>query len=90
MQTKFSEDVVPLSDLKVNPGKIVNRTKDSRHCRKGDMECKYWIEIDNFDIQQAYSYGMSPRDKKQIRKIIFEHFDYIVEQWQEFQERRQT
>lgn len=29
MQAKFSEDVVPLSDLKVNPGKIVNRTKDS-------------------------------------------------------------
>ncbi|RLA42595.1 MAG: prevent-host-death family protein [Gammaproteobacteria bacterium] len=30
MQTKFSEDVVPLSDLKVNPGKIVNRAKDTR------------------------------------------------------------
>ncbi len=30
MQIKFSEDVVPLSDLKVNPGKIVNRTKDTR------------------------------------------------------------
>lgn len=30
MKTKFSEDVIPLSDLKVNPGKIVNRTKDSR------------------------------------------------------------
>lgn len=30
MKTKFSEDVVPLSDLKVNPGKIVNRTKDTR------------------------------------------------------------
>jgi prevent-host-death family protein len=29
MQTKFSEDVISLSDLKVNPGKIVNRTKDS-------------------------------------------------------------
>jgi prevent-host-death family protein len=29
MQTKFSEDIIPLSDLKVNPGKIVNRTKDS-------------------------------------------------------------
>ncbi len=29
MQTKFSEDVIPLSDLKVNPGKIVNRAKDS-------------------------------------------------------------
>jgi prevent-host-death family protein len=30
MQIKFSEDVVPLSDLKVNPGKIVNRAKDTR------------------------------------------------------------
>ena len=30
MQTKFSEDVVPLSDLKINPGKIVNRAKDTK------------------------------------------------------------
>jgi prevent-host-death family protein len=30
MQIKFSEDVVPLSDLKVNPGKIVNRAKDNK------------------------------------------------------------
>ncbi|WP_441003662.1 type II toxin-antitoxin system Phd/YefM family antitoxin [Pseudocolwellia agarivorans] len=29
MQPKFSEDVIPLSDLKVNPGKIVNHTKDT-------------------------------------------------------------
>jgi len=29
METKFSEDVIPLSDLKVNPGKVVNRAKDS-------------------------------------------------------------
>ncbi len=30
MQIKFSEDIIPLSDLKVNPGKIVNRAKDTR------------------------------------------------------------
>ena len=29
MQIKFSEDIVPLSDLKVNPGKIVNHAKDT-------------------------------------------------------------
>lgn len=29
MQIKFSEDVVPLSDLKVNPGKVVNRAKNA-------------------------------------------------------------
>jgi len=30
MQVKFSEDVVPLSDLKINPGKVVNRTQETR------------------------------------------------------------
>jgi len=30
MVTKFSEDVIPLSDLKVNPGKIINRANDTR------------------------------------------------------------
>ncbi len=29
MNTKFSEDVIPLSDLKVNPGKVVNHANDS-------------------------------------------------------------
>lgn len=29
MQPKFSEDVIPLADLKVNPGKVVNHAKDS-------------------------------------------------------------
>ncbi len=29
MQTKFSEDIIPLSDLKINPGKVVNHTKET-------------------------------------------------------------
>ena len=29
MSIKLSEDVIPLSDLKVNPGKVVNRAKDT-------------------------------------------------------------
>lgn len=29
MNTKFSEDAIPLSDLKVNPGKVVNHANDS-------------------------------------------------------------
>lgn len=29
MQTKFSEDVIPLTDLKINPGKVVNQVKDT-------------------------------------------------------------
>ncbi len=29
MQAKFSEDVIPLSDLKVNPGKVVSRANET-------------------------------------------------------------
>ncbi len=29
MQIKFSQDVVPLSTLKINPGKVVNHSKNS-------------------------------------------------------------
>lgn len=29
MGVKFSEDIVPLADIKVNPGKIVRRTQES-------------------------------------------------------------
>ncbi len=29
MSTKFSEDIVPLTDLKANPGRIVNQVRDT-------------------------------------------------------------
>jgi prevent-host-death family protein len=29
MQTKFSEDVIPLTDLKINPGKVVNQVNET-------------------------------------------------------------
>jgi hypothetical protein len=58
------------------------------HCQKGDAEAKYWLDLDCFDIFEAHSYNMSPADKRTVRRIIFDHFDYIVEQWNEFQERK--
>ncbi len=29
MAIKFSEDVIPLSDLKINPGRVVNHAKET-------------------------------------------------------------
>jgi len=29
MTVKFSEDIIPLAEVKVNPGKIIRRTKES-------------------------------------------------------------
>jgi len=31
MQIKFSEDIILLTGLKVNPGKVVNHAKDTHH-----------------------------------------------------------
>ena len=30
MKTKFSEDIVPISDLKINPGKIIRQVQEAR------------------------------------------------------------
>ena len=30
MSTKFSEDVIPLSDLKINPGKVVKQVSETK------------------------------------------------------------
>jgi hypothetical protein len=43
---------------------------------------------DDFDIEEAFAFNMSPRDVREIRKIIFDHFEYIEKQWEEFQKRR--
>jgi len=29
MQTNFSKDIIPLTDLKANPGKVVNQVKET-------------------------------------------------------------
>ena len=29
------------------------------HCKKSDSECKYWLDIEDFNIQEAYIYNCS-------------------------------
>jgi len=56
------------------------------HCRKGDSEAKYWLDVDTFEVIEVHAYNMSAADKRTIRRIIFQHFDYIASQWHAFQE----
>ncbi len=59
------------------------------HCQKAEMDGKFWLDREKFDLIEAYSYNMKPRDKREIKKIIFEHFEYIENQWDEWQRRRE-
>ena len=45
---------------------------------------KVLSEVKN--IQEAYIYNCSPRDKRELKKIIYQHFDYIVSEWDKFKE----
>lgn len=54
------------------------------HAEKGDMDCKYWILGEEMDLKEDYMYNMSPKDKREIRKIIFENFDTIINSWNIF------
>jgi uncharacterized protein DUF4160 len=54
------------------------------HCRKGEMECKFWLDSDNSDVIEAFSYNMSSRDKREIIKIVYEYFEFIESEWEQF------
>ena len=72
-----------------------DQTRDAPHgvtrsfrCRKGSSEAKHWLDVDAFEAIEAHAYNMSPADKSTVRRIIFEHFDYIVSEWRKFQEKK--
>jgi hypothetical protein len=48
------------------------------------MECKFWILPDEFEIKEAFSHNLSPTAKKEIKKIIYQHFDLIVDEWNNY------
>ena len=53
------------------------------HAVKGDAECKCWIDPDGFDITEEFEYNCTPRLRREVRRIIFEHFDQIAAAWRE-------
>jgi len=57
------------------------------HCQKAERECKYWLDVNKFDLEEAYSYNMNNKDKREVKKIIFEYFEFIEREWKTFQKR---
>lgn len=51
------------------------------HARKGDADCKFWIRPDQYEIEEDFAHNLTPALRREIREIIFQHFDLIVEAW---------
>ena len=58
------------------------------HVQKGDKECKYWLDSNNFEVEEAYTYQMNNKDKRVVKKYIFEYFELIEKEWKDYQKRR--
>jgi hypothetical protein len=39
-------------------------------------------------VEEAFSYRMTGKDKRDVKKIIFEYFEYIEREWDKFQEKK--
>ena len=58
------------------------------HCRKAEKEAKYWLDTKNFDVLEAFTIKMNNKDIRQVKKIIYDHFELIEEEWNNFQKER--
>ena len=54
------------------------------HAEKGDMECKFWLIVEDVEIKEAFSHNLTPAANREVKKIIYQHFDIIVEAWNEY------
>lgn len=46
------------------------------------------LHPEEFEISAAYMYNMNSAAKREIRKIIFDHFESIEKAWDDFQQRK--
>jgi len=44
------------------------------HEKKVDMECKFWLLIEEVETGEAFSFNVTHGAKKEIEKIIYQHF----------------
>jgi hypothetical protein len=58
------------------------------HVMKAEKYCKYFIDESNVDLKMAHSKKMNNKDMKEVKEIIYDNFNYIVESWKKFQNQK--
>ncbi len=51
------------------------------HAEKGDIACKFWLREEEHGIEEAYVYNLSSSNRRQLRRIIYEHFNYLLAEY---------
>jgi Domain of unknown function (DUF4160) len=53
------------------------------HVIKADSECKFWLYPDQYVIEEDYEHNLQPRLRREIRRLLYRHFDEIVAAWRQ-------
>lgn len=43
-----------------------NEGTEPIHVQKGDMECKFWVLVDEVEIKEEYAFNLTPSSKREI------------------------
>ena len=57
------------------------RERPHIHIRQGDREARLWLHS---GLPQAYNYGFSPRDLRDLRELIEANREQIETAWNDF------
>ena len=53
------------------------------------MDGKFWLDPDPHGIRIAFAYRFGPKELREVRVIIEEHFDRLISAWKDLHHRRQ-
>jgi len=54
------------------------------HVVKAEKSCKFFLNEVQVELSLSSQRNMIGRDLKEVKEIIFENFNYIVESWKKF------
>jgi hypothetical protein len=54
------------------------------HVVKADKSCKFFLNEKDIELSLSSKRNMIGKDLKEVKEIIFENFNYIIESWKKF------
>ena len=54
------------------------------HAEKGDMECKFWINENDFTITLETAFNMASDKTNEVSDIIYKNLQLIINSWHNY------
>ncbi len=51
------------------------------YAQKGQSEAKFWLHADQYVVEEEFEHNLTARGRREIRKIVYLHFDEIAGAW---------